>query len=178
MRYRYGAFHGGPDPLAEPIDAGAAVDALGDRLLDGSSVRDALRDLLRRGMDGMRGLDDWRQRLQQRRRELQQSGRLDGLIEQVREHLDAAIEHERNALFPEPSDDARFREAQLDMLPDDTAQAVRELSDYDWRSDEARAEYQAIRDLLQRDVSINSSGRCPRPCKIRGVPRLSRRSRT
>jgi uncharacterized protein with von Willebrand factor type A (vWA) domain len=100
----------------------------------------------------MRGLDDWRQRLQQRRRELQQSGRLDGLIEQVREHLDAAIEHERNALFPEPSDDARFREAQLDMLPDDTAQAVRELSDYDWRSDEARAEYQAIRDLLQRDV--------------------------
>jgi len=152
MRYRYGAFHGGPDPLAEPIDAGAAVDALGDRLLDGSSVRDALRDLLRRGMDGMRGLDDWRQRLQQRRRELQQSGRLDGLIEQVREHLDAAIEHERNALFPEPSDDARFREAQLDMLPDDTAQAVRELSDYDWRSDEARAEYQAIRDLLQRDV--------------------------
>ncbi len=152
MRYRYGAFHGGPDPLADPVDAGAAVDALGDRLLDGSSVRDALRDLMRRGMDGMRGLDDWRQRLQQRRRELQQSGRLDGLIEQVREHLDAAVEHERNALFPEPSDDARFREAQLDMLPEDTARAVRELSDYDWRSDDARAEYDAIRDLLQRDV--------------------------
>ncbi len=152
MRYRYGAFHGGPDPLADPVDAGAAVDALGARLLDGSSVRDALRDLMRRGMDGMRGLDDWRQRLQQRRRELQQSGRLDGLIEQVREHLDAAVEHERNALFPEPSDDARFREAQLDMLPEDTARAVRELSDYDWRSDDARAEYDAIRDLLQRDV--------------------------
>ncbi|MEK9737006.1 MAG: hypothetical protein VW239_06765, partial [Candidatus Nanopelagicales bacterium] len=60
--------------------------------------------------------------------------------------------HERNALFPEPSDDARFREAQLDMLPEDTARAVRELSDYDWRSDDARAEYDAIRDLLQRDV--------------------------
>ena len=27
-RFRYGAFHGGPDPLAEPVDAGAAVDAL------------------------------------------------------------------------------------------------------------------------------------------------------
>ena len=58
MRYRYGAFHGGPDPLAEPVDAGAAVDALADRILDGSSVREALRDLLRRGMDGARGLDD------------------------------------------------------------------------------------------------------------------------
>jgi len=152
VRYRYGAFHGGPDPLADPVDAGAAVDALGDRLLDGSSLREALRDLMRRGMTGARGLDEWRQRLAQRRRELQRSGRLDGLLEQVREHLDRAVEHERNALFPEPTDGARFREAMLDMLPDDTSRAVRELADYDWRSPEARAEYDAIRDLLKRDV--------------------------
>ncbi len=152
MRYRYGAFHGGPDPLADPVDAGAAVDALGDRLLDGASVRDALRDLMRRGMDGARGLDEWRQRLAQRRRELQKSGRLDGLLEQVREHLDRAVEHERTALFPDPSDDARFREAMLDMLPEDTSRAVRELSDYDWKSAGARAEYEAIKDLLKRDV--------------------------
>ncbi|MGA0009423.1 MAG: vWA domain-containing protein [Candidatus Nanopelagicales bacterium] len=152
MRYRYGAFHGGPDPLADPVDAGAAVDALGDRLLDGASVREALRDLMRRGMDGARGLDEWRQRLAQRRRELQKSGRLDGLLEQVREHLDRAVEHERTALFPDPSDDARFREAMLDMLPEDTSRAVRELSDYDWTSAGARAEYEAIKDLLKRDV--------------------------
>ncbi len=152
MRYRYGAFHGGPDPLADPVDAGAAVDALGDRLLDGASVRDALRDLMRRGMDGARGLDEWRQRLAQRRRELQKSGRLDGLLEHVREHLDRAVEHERTALFPDPSDDARFREAMLDMLPEDTSRAVRELSDYDWTSAGARAEYEAIKDLLKRDV--------------------------
>jgi uncharacterized protein with von Willebrand factor type A (vWA) domain len=152
VRYRYGAFHGGPDPLADPVDAGAAVDALGDRLLDGASVRDALRDLMRRGMDGARGLDEWRQRLAQRRRELQKSGRLDGLLEHVREHLDRAVEHERTALFPDPSDDARFREAMLDMLPEDTSRAVRELSDYDWKSTGARAEYEAIKDLLKRDV--------------------------
>ncbi len=152
MRYRYGAFHGGPDPLADPVDAGAAVDALGDRLLDGSSLREALRDLMRRGMDGARGLDDLRRRLQQRRRELQKSGRLDGLLEKVREKLDEALEHERGALFPDPSDDARFREASLDMLPDDTSRAVRELTDYDWRSPEARAAYDEIREMLQRDV--------------------------
>jgi uncharacterized protein with von Willebrand factor type A (vWA) domain len=152
VRYRYGAFHGGPDPLADPVDAGAAVDALGDRLLDGASVRDALRDLMRRGMDGARGLDEWRQRLAQRRRELQKSGRLDGLLEHVREHLDRAVEHERTALFPDPSDGARFREAMLDMLPEDTSRAVRELSDYDWKSAGARAEYEAIKDLLKRDV--------------------------
>lgn len=152
MRYRYGAFHGGPDPLAEPVDAGAAVDALADRILDGSSVRDALRDMLRRGMDGARGLDDLRRRLQQRRRELQKSGRLDGLLEKVREKLDEALEHERSALFPDPSDDARFREASLDMLPDDTSRAVRELADYDWRSPEGRAAYDEIREMLRRDV--------------------------
>jgi uncharacterized protein with von Willebrand factor type A (vWA) domain len=152
VRYRYGAFHGGPDPLAEPVDAGAAVDELADRILDGSSVRDALRDMLRRGMEGARGLDDLRRRLQQRRRELQKSGRLDGLLEKVREKLDEALENERSALFPDPSDDARFREASLDMLPDDTSRAVRELADYDWRSPEARAAYDEIKDMLRRDV--------------------------
>jgi uncharacterized protein with von Willebrand factor type A (vWA) domain len=70
----------------------------------------------------------------------------------VREHLDRAVEHERTALFPDPSDDARFREAMLDMLPEDTSRAVRELSDYDWKSAGARAEYEAIKDLLKRDV--------------------------
>ena len=151
-RYRYGAFHGGPDPLAEPVDAAGAVDALADRVLDGSSVRDALRDLMRRGADGMRGLDDLRRRIQQRRRELQKSGRLDGLLEKVREKLDEALEHERSALFPDPSDDARFRESMLDMLPDDTSRAVRELADYEWRSPEALSAYDEIRDMLRRDV--------------------------
>ncbi|MFM9050053.1 MAG: hypothetical protein ACKOMX_08405 [Actinomycetota bacterium] len=151
-RYRYGAFHGGPDPLAEPVDAAGAVDELADRILDGSSVRDALRDLLRQGADGTRGLDDLRRRIQQRRRELQKSGRLDGLLEKVRDKLDEALELEKSALFPDPSDDARFRESMLDMLPDDTSRAVRELADYDWRSPEARAAYDEIREMLRRDV--------------------------
>jgi uncharacterized protein with von Willebrand factor type A (vWA) domain len=150
--HRYSAYHGGPDPLADPIDAGGAVDALADRILDGSSVRDALRDLLRRGGDNMRGLDDLRRKIQQRRRELQLSGRLDGLLDKVRDKLDEALDAERSALFPDPGDDARFREALLDMLPDDTARAVRELTDYDWRSPDARAAYDEIRDMLRRDV--------------------------
>lgn len=151
-RFRYGAFHGGPDPLAEPVDAGATVDALADRIFDGSSVRDSLRDLLRQGTDSARGLNELRRRLQQRRRDLQESGRLDGLLEKVRDKLDEALEAERTSLFPDPSDDARFRESMLDMLPDDTSRAVRELADYDWRSPEAQAAYDEIRDMLQRDV--------------------------
>ena len=66
--------------------------------------------------------------------EARQAGRLDGTLEQVRELLDQALEAERRALFPNPSDDARLAEAELDALPHDTARAVRELSTYHWRS--------------------------------------------
>jgi uncharacterized protein with von Willebrand factor type A (vWA) domain len=151
-RYRYGAYDDGPDPLAPPYDAGRAVDELGDRVLDGLGVRDAVRDLLQRGADGVRGLDDLLRQVQQRRRSLERSGRMDGMLERAEEMLDQAIEQERSALFPDPSDDARFREAQLDNLPSSTSRAVRELSEYDWRSPEARQTFEDLKDMLRRDV--------------------------
>ncbi len=40
---------GGPDPLAPPYDVRAAVDEVGEEVLAGGSLREALRDLLRRG---------------------------------------------------------------------------------------------------------------------------------
>ncbi|MGD9955189.1 MAG: VWA domain-containing protein [Candidatus Nanopelagicales bacterium] len=151
-RYRYGAYDDGPDPLAPPYDAGRAVDELGDRVLDGLGVRDAVRDLLQRGADGVRGLDDLLRQVQQRRRSLERSGRMDGMLERAEEMLEHALEQERSALFPDPSDDARFREAQLDNLPSSTSRAVRELSEYDWRSPEARQTFEDLKDMLRRDV--------------------------
>ncbi len=151
-RYRYGAYRGGPDPLAPPTDVGGAVDDLADRVLEGRSVREALRDLMQSGTESLRGLAELRRRIQQRRRELQSSGRLGGTLDKVRELLDEAVTAEQDALFPDPSDDARFREAMLDNLPDDTARAVRELADYDWRSPEAREAYERIQQTLQREV--------------------------
>ena len=150
--FRYGAFHGGPDPLAAPPDVGVGVDDLAQRILGGQSVAEALRDLMREGMQGRRGLQDMAQRIRERRRELEKSGRMDGLLEDLRELLDAAVEAERAALFPDPSDDARFREAVLDNVPDDIGRAVQELSSYDWRSEEARGLFDQIRERLQRDV--------------------------
>jgi uncharacterized protein with von Willebrand factor type A (vWA) domain len=150
--YRYGPYVEGPDPLAPPYDAGRAVDELGDRVLDGSGVQDALRDLLQRGADGGRGLDDLLREVQKRRRSLERSGAMDGMLERARDLLDRAVEAERQALFPDPGDDARFREAQLDALPAQTAPAVRELADYDWRSPEARTAYDELRDMLRREV--------------------------
>jgi uncharacterized protein with von Willebrand factor type A (vWA) domain len=150
--YRYGAWHDGPDPLAPPYDVRRALDALGEDVLAGATPRDALRDLLRRGAQDVRGLEDMLRRIREQRREIRERGRLGGTLEEVRALLDNAIGQERAALFPDPSDDARFREAQLDALPGDTARAVRELADYDWRSPEARASYEQLRDLLRREV--------------------------
>jgi uncharacterized protein with von Willebrand factor type A (vWA) domain len=150
--YRYGQYHEGPDPLEPPYDVRGAVDALGESVLDGSDPASALRDLMRRGMSGHQGLDDLLRRVRERQREIRNSGRLDGILEQARALLDTAIGQERAELFPDPSDDARLREDELDALPADVAQAIRDLADYEWRSATARETFEKLKDLLRREV--------------------------
>ena len=149
---RYGKWAGGPDPLAPPYDIREALDEIGDDILSGSSPRSALNRLLRRGTDGRAGLDELRRRARQRASELRESGRLDGTLDEVRDLLDRALEAERSALFPDPDDSARMAEAELDALPDDTARAVRQLADYQWRSPEAREAYEQIQQMLREQV--------------------------
>jgi uncharacterized protein with von Willebrand factor type A (vWA) domain len=150
--YRYGPYSGGPDPLEPPYDVRGAVDALGESVLDGTDPASALRDLLRRGMSGHRGLDDLLRRVRERQRDIRGRGRLDGILDQVRSLLDTAIGQERAELFPNPSDEARLREAELDSLPSDTAQAIRELADYEWQSAAARETFEQLKSLLRSEV--------------------------
>jgi uncharacterized protein with von Willebrand factor type A (vWA) domain len=150
--YRYGPYDGGPDPLASPYDVREALDEMSDSILGGGSPFDALRDLLRRGWGDRRGLDDMLRRIRERQRDLRRSGRLDGMLEQARALLDTAVGQERAELFPDPSDEARMREADLDSLPSDTSQAIRQLTDYEWRSQAARETFDRLRDLLRREV--------------------------
>ena len=154
--HRYGRWHGGPDPLAPPYDLGNAVDEIGDSVLAGSGVREALRELLRRGTEGRRGLDELRRSVRERLRQARSAGRMDGTLQEVRELLDRALAAERRELFPDPDDAARLAEAELDAVPDDTAGAVRALKDYPWRSEEAREDYEKIQDLLRREVLDSS----------------------
>ena len=153
--YRYGAWRGGRDPLEPPFDVRHALDEIGDDVLAGASPGEALRRLLQQGTgdpDGLRGLDELRRKVRQRARAARRRGRLDGTLEQVKELLDRALAAERRALFPDPDDSARLAESELDALPADPARAVRELSEYPWRSDEARQAYEEIKDLLRREV--------------------------
>jgi uncharacterized protein with von Willebrand factor type A (vWA) domain len=151
-RYSYGRYYDGPDPLAPPFDLREAMDELGRDVMEGTSPRQAMRELMRRGLGEQRGLDDLMRRLNERRSRLQREHRLDGTLQEVRELLARALEAERNSLQAEDSDDARFREMQLDALPPSPAGAVRELQDYDWRNAEARQAYEQIQDLLGREA--------------------------
>lgn len=151
-RFRYGPWRGGPDPLAPPYDVRAAIDQIGQDVLSAGNVRNSLRELMRRGMDGRGGLDKLADKIRKARAQARRRGDLGGTLDQIRAALDQALAAEREALAGTEGDDARLAEMDLATLPDDVAGAVRALDSYDWTSDEARATYQQIQDLLRREV--------------------------
>jgi uncharacterized protein with von Willebrand factor type A (vWA) domain len=154
-RSRYGRYDGGPDPLAPPVDLAEALDAIGEDVMAGYSPERAMREFLRRGGQDQRGLDDLARRVADKRRELLSKHNLDGTMQEVKELLDRAVLEERKQLARDvdlDDDDRDFREMQLGNLPPSTAAAVSELGDYDWKSQQAREDYEKIKDLLGREM--------------------------
>src|SRR5215204_1130049 len=151
-RFRYGPWRGGPDPLRPPFDVRAAIDKIGQDVLSTGTVRDSLRDLMRRGVDGRGGLDRLLDKIRRLGAQARRRGDLGGTLDQVRAALDQALAAEREALAGSDTDDARLAELELETLPDDVAGAVRSLDHYSWRSEEARAIFEAIKSMLQREV--------------------------
>ncbi|RAV03685.1 vWA domain-containing protein [Mycolicibacter senuensis] len=149
---RYSAYTGGPDPLAPPVDLAEALEEIGRDVMEGTSPRRALQELLRRGTKTMTGADRLAAEAQRRRRELLRRNNLDGTLAEVKKLLDEAVLAERKELARALDDDARFAEMQIEALSPSPAKAVQELSDYNWRSSEARESYEKIKDLLGREM--------------------------
>lgn len=149
---RYSRYTGGPDPLAPPIDLREALEQIGQDVMEGSSPRRALSELMRRGTKNMRGADKLAAEANRRRRELLARNNLDGTLQEIKKLLDEAVLAERKELARALDDDARFNEMRIESLPPSPAKAVQELSDYDWRSGEAREKYEQIKDLLGREM--------------------------
>ncbi len=149
---RYSAYSGGPDPLAPPVDLREALEQIGQDVMEGASPRRALSELLRRGSRNMKGADRLAAEVNKRRRDLLQRNNLDGTLQEIKKLLDEAVLAERKELARALDDDARFQEMQIESLSPSPAKAVQELSEYDWRSAEARQKYDQIKDLLGREM--------------------------
>jgi uncharacterized protein with von Willebrand factor type A (vWA) domain len=147
--------YAGGDPLAPPVDLAEALDKIGEQVMAGYSAERAMREYLRRGGEGRRGLDDLGRRVSERRRELLQRHKLDGTMQEIKQLLDRAVLEERKQLARDVDlDDLErsFAETRLENLPASTSAAVNELTDYEWRSSQARADYEQIKDLLGREL--------------------------
>ena len=149
---RYSAYTGGPDPLAPPVDLREALEQIGQDVMEGTSPRRALSELLRRGTQSMQGADRLAAEVNRRRRELLSRNNLDGTLQEIKKLLDEAVLAERKELARALDDDARFSELQIESLSPSPAKAVQELSDYNWRSPEARQKYDQIKDLMGREM--------------------------
>lgn len=149
---RYGRYHGGPDPLAPPVDIAEALDAIGQDVMAGYSPENAMAEFLRRGGKDQQGLDELARRVAMRRRDLTRRHNLDGTLEEIRELLDRAVLEERKQLARDLDDDARFAEMQMADLPNSPAAKVSELNDYNWRSPQARQDFEKVKDLLGREM--------------------------
>ncbi|MBD8058862.1 VWA domain-containing protein [Cellulomonas sp. JH27-2] len=154
-RSRYTSYVDGPDPLAPPLDLSEALDAIGEDVMAGSSVEAAMREFLRRGGREQTGLDELARRVAERRRELTANNNLDGTLQEVRRLLDSAVLAERKQLARDvdmDEGDRALAQMQLDNLPPSPAAAVSELNGYDWRSADARRDFEAIKDVLGREL--------------------------
>jgi uncharacterized protein with von Willebrand factor type A (vWA) domain len=108
--------------------------------------------LLRRGTKNMKGADRLAAEANRKRRELLARNNLDGTLQEIKKLLDEAVLAERKELARALDDDARFQELQIESLPPSPAKAVQELSEYQWRSGEAKQKYEQIKDLLGREM--------------------------
>ena len=154
------------------LDADLLFDQLTDELLYHGDVNAALRRMMQDGMrdaDGNRfdGLRDLMDRLRQERQQRLDQTNLGGVYDEIARELDDIVDEERHAIDnalrdAEASGDERRADAarnsasdrnlRLDLMPDDLAGKVRELSAYHWESSEAQRRFEQMLDRLREQL--------------------------
>ena len=100
-----------PTRWRRPTTCGPPSTRSGATCWPAGALREALRELLRRGIDGRGGLDELAERVRRMRDAARRRGDLGGTLDQVRAMLDQALAAERDALAAE---DTRRRAARRD----------------------------------------------------------------
>ena len=154
------------------LDADALFDELNDDLLYHGDINSALRRLMQQGMtdrngERLQGLRELMDKLRRERQERLDRSDLGGVYQEIADALDDIVDEERHAIEnatrdAESSGDERRAEAarnsamdrnfRLDMLPNDLAGKVRELSSYDFESQEAAQRFEQLMDKLREQL--------------------------
>ena len=155
------------------LDADALFDELNDDLLYHGDINSALRRMMQQGMtdrngERLQGLRELMDKLRQERQDRLDKFDLGGVYREIADELTDIVDEERHAIenatqAAENSGDERRREAarnaamdrnfRLDMLPNDLAGKVRELSAYDFESAEAAQRFEQLLDKLRQQLT-------------------------
>ena len=153
MRSRYSRWDGTQNLDDEDFGADQIIDEISDDLLSGLSPSRALNRLMRRGISGhTAGLDELARRIAARRRRWAQDTNLSAPLAEMQDRLNEILSQERFTLSQTPGEDARSREAFLDLLPNSTAGAIRELQDYRFVNPEAQRAFDELLERIRRDL--------------------------
>tara|TARA_Y100000310_G_scaffold16712_1_gene16623 strand:- start:734 stop:2629 length:1896 start_codon:yes stop_codon:yes gene_type:complete len=137
---------------------------MGDELIEHGDPNDALRRILRDGLevDGERlqGLREMLERLRRQRQEMLESHDLGGVYDEIRDALGEVMETERGSLgeLEGSGDDvvaesAERRRQDLDLIEhENLAGQVRGLTDYDFTSAEAAERFEELLEELRRQL--------------------------
>ena len=154
------------------LDADEVLDQLTDDVVYHGDVNAALRRLLHEGLRGpdgeeVAGLRDLLERLRRRRRQELRRNDLGGVFEEIARELREIVDAERAALDAMERDARRSGDQQarelaeqaalehrmrLDLLPSDLAGRVRELSTYDFASEDARRRFDDLVERLRQQL--------------------------
>ncbi|MBT98302.1 MAG: VWA domain-containing protein [Dehalococcoidia bacterium] len=167
------------------LDADQLMDLLSDDILKDGDVMQALRDLMRKGLqdrDGqqMPGLRELMEQLKNQRRQQLQQHNMDSVVDDLKERMDEIIQLEREGIKrrvdeateqveADESEDKTQQESLLDLLkkradnnrekldalPEGLAGQLKELMEYDFMDPEAQEKFQELLDALKSQMSQN-----------------------
>ncbi len=155
------------------LDADSVLAEINDDLLYHGDLNAALRRMLNSGFEDrngerVQGMRELMEKLRQQRRERLENHDLGGVYDDIAEQLREVVDMERAALDDlqreaAESGDARRREVtdeavearrmELDLLPPDLAGMVRELSEHDFTSSEAREKFEELTEQLRQQLA-------------------------
>ena len=167
------------------LDADQLMDILSDDIIKDGDVMQALRDLMRKGMqdrDGQQipGLGELMEQLKNQRRQQLQQNNMDSVVDDLKERMDEIVQLEREGIKrrvdeasaqveADDSEDkpqqeklldllkqrAEHNQEKLDSLPEGLAGQLKELMEYDFMDPEAQEKFQALLDALKSQMSQN-----------------------